>query len=265
MGRLVPLSSIETSYSGPVKRNGLPRGWRRSGAGDIYRKRNLCVVLWTIALLFVFLMLVPWKANAALVQLTGFSDLDPTADVITFDGYYEIMGSSPFVGNEFSPDVTFGPSGGENGGLHPNFWDRTDERFLSGGTLDNNWMPDPITTAVFNTTVHQVGMGWWTGHTSMMALSAYDALDNLLGTVIVAGEIDDTASPIRHGFIGVESSDPISRISLDAVSGTSRVIVDNFSYSDSVVVTPIPPSLFLFLTALGALSGIGWWKRRPRG
>jgi uncharacterized protein YjiS (DUF1127 family) len=126
-----------------------------------------------------------------------------------------------------------------------------------GGTDIFDWID-----AVLPAHVTAVG-GWLTNfnqiHTSQML--AYDALDNLLGSVPLGNTGHDFA------FLGLTSDTAIARVRFAAVGVTNPVAddiaLDDFTFGSGATSIPVPEPSTIALFGAGALAAL--LRRRRRG
>lgn len=94
-----------------------------------------------------------------------------------------------------------------------------------------------------------------------LTITGFDALNNVLHSLVLDL---DTNGPLPESFVGWTG---LSRVTFSATATTDiEGLVPprtNFAVDDlQVVATPIPGSLLLLLTGIGAIGGIGYTRRR---
>lgn len=187
-------------------------------------------------------------SNAAFVQLTSSAQLTGSITTLNFDtsvvngpGMSFEPGSS-IVGTSFST-------------MHSG---------VQGLAEASPFTAGPDNEATFTAAVYQVGMYFGNDDTCCTAgftatLSAFDALNNLIGQVGVVANMNDAADQ----FIGIHTDIQIARTSLSygVASAALWGVVDDFSYGGTQLQA-VPEPLSIALVGAGLLGLVSVRRRR---
>ena len=187
------------------------------------------------------------------------------------------------------------PSGGGNGSLNGNFHGTTYTLSTNGGTITFNPVADGSTCAILVCSGDGLGIG--DDEVSAIGVAPGEVLTVTFGTALTidkiflldlftspngreaeratvaynGGSVDINADPNKtpngdSGFRVFEFSTPIVTSFLQFSAPTIPGVNDSLGVNDHAVAgisaTPLPAALPIYLTGLGLMGLLGWFKRR---